>query len=61
MLGDQQQRLHRGLPFGGGVFRLGQRGDVARGACGDLESARVMKEAANRGGLIRAIAGAAIS
>jgi len=30
MLGDQQQRLHRGLPSGGIVFCLGQFGDVER-------------------------------
>jgi hypothetical protein len=38
MLGDQQQRLHRGLPFGGVVFGLGQFGDVLRGVakCDEL-------------------------
>jgi hypothetical protein len=29
MLGNQQQRFHRGLPFVGVVFALGQAGDVA--------------------------------
>jgi hypothetical protein len=31
MLGDQQQRLHRGQPFFGVVFGLGQLGDVEGG------------------------------
>ena len=31
MFGNQQQRLHRGLPFFGIVFCLGQFGDVKRG------------------------------
>ena len=31
MLCDQQQRLHRGLPFRDIVFCLGQFGDVERG------------------------------
>jgi hypothetical protein len=31
MLGNQQQCLHRGLPFFGVVFGLGQFGDVERG------------------------------
>jgi hypothetical protein len=30
-LGDQQQRLHRGLPFVSVVFGLGQFRDVERG------------------------------
>jgi hypothetical protein len=31
MLGNQQQRFHRGLPFFGIVFGLGQFGDVEGG------------------------------
>jgi hypothetical protein len=31
MFCDQQQRLHRGLPFGGVVFCLWQFSDVFRG------------------------------
>jgi hypothetical protein len=31
MFCDQHQRLHRGLPFFGMVFGLGQLGDVGRG------------------------------
>ncbi|WP_363331180.1 hypothetical protein [Bradyrhizobium sp.] len=31
MFRDQYQRLHRGLPFIGIVFCLGQLGDVERG------------------------------
>jgi len=31
MLGNQYQRLHRGLPFVGIVLGLGQLGDVERG------------------------------
>jgi hypothetical protein len=30
-LGDQQKRFHRGLPFCGIVFGLGELGDVQRG------------------------------
>jgi hypothetical protein len=30
-LSDQQKRFHRGLPFGGIVFRLGELSDVERG------------------------------
>jgi hypothetical protein len=31
LLGDQQERFHRGLPFVGIVFGLGQFGDVLGG------------------------------